>query len=289
MTNRKAGSSAVNKIHFDFINMFLNGAAEEYLNSSRDIQQQSGKEFIITDVEPRSGDKVLDIGCGSGELSAFLAELVGPTGKVTGVDPDSSRIKLAMEAYSGVENLVFIQGDDINFPGKGTETYDIVFSNHVLHWISNKQSMFTESFRALKPGGKMAAEYSDHDFALISRSLKVLDPENAVRMMKRCHFEERLTIEQFCKTAGFDIIKSYGTPSGVMLFSTTDSFLKWLWSGTHGILDPKHITQERVEKLGKPPFSMKDEYFSRLVTVKPATQNWRSAAAGYLPSCEAAS
>lgn len=251
--------------------MFFNDAAEEYCNSSREVQAKTGKEFIITDVKPRQGDNVLDIGCGSGELSAFLAELVGPSGKVTAVDPDLSRIKLAMETYSGIENLDFVQGNDVNFPSQESETYDIAFSNHVLHWISDKQGTFRESFRALRPEGKMAAEYSDHDFALISRSLKVLDPENAERMMERCHFEEKWKIEQFCISAGFDIVESYNTPSKVMSFATTDSFLKWLWSGTHGVLDLEHITQERVDKLGKPPFTMENEFFCRLVAVKPAT------------------
>ena len=44
--------------------------------------------FIKTDVCPRAGDIILDLGCGTGDLSAYLAELVGPNGKVVAVDPD---------------------------------------------------------------------------------------------------------------------------------------------------------------------------------------------------------
>ena len=51
-----------------------------------------GEDFIQTDVCPKAGDVILDLGCGTGELSAYLAELVGPRGKVIGVDPDKERV-----------------------------------------------------------------------------------------------------------------------------------------------------------------------------------------------------
>ena len=57
-----------------------------------------------------SRDAILVLGCGTGELSAYLAELVGPEGKVIGVDPDKERIHLALKSHSDIKNLSFEDG-----------------------------------------------------------------------------------------------------------------------------------------------------------------------------------
>ena len=72
-------------------------AAVGYQQASSSKQKVHGEDFIQTDVCPKAGDAILDLGCGTGELSAYLAELVGPEGKVIGVDPDKERIQLAKE------------------------------------------------------------------------------------------------------------------------------------------------------------------------------------------------
>ena len=53
-------------------------AAEGYQQASLSEQKVDGEDFIQTDVCPKVGDVILDLGCGTGELSAYLAELVGP-------------------------------------------------------------------------------------------------------------------------------------------------------------------------------------------------------------------
>ena len=67
-------------------------AAECYQQISLNVQMESGKLFIQTDVLPKPRDAILDLGCGTGELSAYIAELVGPEGYVVGVDPDLNRV-----------------------------------------------------------------------------------------------------------------------------------------------------------------------------------------------------
>ena len=59
---------------------------------------------------------------GTGELSAYLAELVGRKGKVVAVDPDKERILLAQTSYGDVSNLSFVEGSASNFPGIGSES-----------------------------------------------------------------------------------------------------------------------------------------------------------------------
>ena len=112
-----------------YVSSTINTASEGYKQSSRTVQNESGKMFIETEVQPQAGDTILDLGCGTGELSAYLAQLVGNSGKVVGVDPDKERLELAQKSHSNIDNLSFIEGSSSNFPGMGSESYDIIFSN----------------------------------------------------------------------------------------------------------------------------------------------------------------
>jgi len=135
--------------------MFDRQAAEGYQqNSSR--QRGNGKRFIQNEVKPLPGDIILDLGCGTGELSSYLAELVGHQGKVVGVDPDVHRIKVAQKSYNAVKNLSFVEGSTSNFLDMGSETYDIIFSGTVFHWVENKAEAFENMFSSLNPAGKIA-------------------------------------------------------------------------------------------------------------------------------------
>ena len=107
-----------------------NSSAEGYKQASLSVQKWNGRDAILV------------LGCGSGELSAYLAELVGPEEKVIGVDPDKERIKLAQQSYGEIQNLSFVEGSASHFPGIALESYDIIFSNQVLHWIPEKRQIF---------------------------------------------------------------------------------------------------------------------------------------------------
>ena len=184
--------------------------AEEYKRSSVSLQKVDGEMFIKTDVSPKSGDAILDLGCGTGELSAYLADLVGPEGKVVGVDPDKERILLAQQTHGEIKNLSFVEGSASNFPGIGLESYDIIFSNHVIHWIRDKQEVFKNMFEGLKIGGRIAIQYVDHPPRFEFSAYKELNPENEQRLMNMCQYlEERAKIEQYCSSAGFLVIKDY--------------------------------------------------------------------------------
>ena len=220
--------------------------------------------FIETEVCPQAGDTILDLGCGTGELSAYLAELVGPQGKVIGVDPDEERIVLAQQSYGELKNLSFVEGSTSNFPGIGSESYDIIFSNYVIHWIPGKQELFNNMFEGLKHGGKIAMQYVDYICPFVSSAFKELNSENAEKLYNMFHCEERPKIEQYCSSAGFRITKSYDTYSTQQVFQTTKSFLNWLWPSTHGAFDPTLVTEQRLQRYytyssrdGKPPFEFR--------------------------------
>lgn len=90
-------------------NFCFRSAAEGYQQASL-MDQKIGEEFIESDVCPQSGDAILDLGCGTGELAAYLAGLVGPHGKVVGVDPDKERLQLGRMSHGSVKNLSLSKG-----------------------------------------------------------------------------------------------------------------------------------------------------------------------------------
>ena len=118
-----------------------NSSAEGYKQASLSVQKVDGEKFIHTDVLPQAGDAILDLGCGTGEPSAYLAELVGPEGKVIGVDPEKERIQMARQTHSGIKNLAFEkevlrtskEWDRKTLSSLGSKAYDIVFSSVALH------------------------------------------------------------------------------------------------------------------------------------------------------------
>ena len=256
-------------------------AAKGYQKQSNSLQRKEGEMFIHEEVCPQPGDVILDLGCGTGELSALLAKLVGPKGKVVGVDPDRERFLLAQKSYSEIPNLSFLEGSDSNFPGNGVETYDIIFCHLVLHWIPDKQRAFLNMYKALKKGGKIALQYGSQALLFMSHAYKILNPENKERIYQMVFGEPRPEVEKYCTSAGFVILKSCDFEFQ-FAFENIDALLKWLWSTSHGVFDLSIVTEERLQEFlalysdkdGKPNLDFRGNKehstHSRLVAVKPA-------------------
>ena len=104
----------------------------------------------------REGEVVLDLGSGGG-IDAFLAaKKVGPKGKVIGVDMTEEMIQLAKKNAEKMkaENVEFRLGEIENLPLED-EMVDVIISNCVINLSPDKDKVFSEAFRVLKPGGRM--------------------------------------------------------------------------------------------------------------------------------------
>jgi arsenite methyltransferase len=111
----------------------------------------------ITLASLEEGQAVLDLGSGGG-LDCFLAaKKVGPTGKVIGVDMTASMIEKARanKAKIGAENVEFRLGEIEHLPVPD-DSVDVIISNCVINLSPDKPQVFRETFRALRPGGRIA-------------------------------------------------------------------------------------------------------------------------------------
>jgi len=118
-------------------------------------------ESLLDDLAPQAGELVLDIGCGTGHLTAQIAQR-GAT--VLGIDADPQMIDQAQHHYpdsqsanSQSTNLRFEWADARYF--QTPYPFDAVFSNAVLHWIKEPDTVLQGIGRSLKPGGRFVAEF----------------------------------------------------------------------------------------------------------------------------------
>jgi trans-aconitate methyltransferase len=109
-----------------------------------------GKDLIKL-LNPKKGEKILDLGCGTGDLSYEISK---SGAFVVGMDLSPEMIEKAREKY---ENIQFVIENGESF--RTSEKYDAVFSNAALHWMKNEEKVVESMALALRSGGRFVAEF----------------------------------------------------------------------------------------------------------------------------------
>ena len=113
-----------------------------------------GIPFQLGPINP--GEAVLDLGCGAGFDAFIAAALVGPEGRVVGIDLSSEMLAVAEagRAQMGRDHMAFCEdaAEALPFPDA---SFDVALSNGVLSLVPDKPAALREVFRVLRPGGRL--------------------------------------------------------------------------------------------------------------------------------------
>jgi len=131
----------------------------EILYSTPDVRGQRGE--ALRQLALKSGETVIDIGCGPGYLSESMAETVLPGGRVLGVDISEDLLEFARRRNK-TSGLSYRQGDAVALPEQDA-SFDVAISMQVLEYISDADRGMREMVRVLKPGGRALAVATDWD------------------------------------------------------------------------------------------------------------------------------
>ncbi|MEQ1784285.1 MAG: class I SAM-dependent methyltransferase, partial [Hyphomonadaceae bacterium] len=134
-----------------------NGAVGERWAAEQERTDQLIRAFgdaALTAARASLGERVLDVGCGCGDTSLALANSVGPTGHVLGVDVSAPMLIVARRRASALSNLTFAEADasSASLPG----SFDLLYSRFGVMFFDAPVPAFRHLHKAMSPTGRLA-------------------------------------------------------------------------------------------------------------------------------------
>ena len=208
-------------------------------------------EKILQLLDPQPNERVLDLGCGTGHLTAEIAKAGA---SVVGIDQSSEMVSKAKSNYP---DLDFEIADARSLPFKSD--FDAVFSNAVLHWVRPPQKVVESVYTAAKPGGRFVAEFGAFgNINSILRALSTALNEQGVTEAESKFFYPRVaSYKALLENQGMKVDHAEYVDRPTPLDGGEAGFRKWLevfrvdsLSLTPTCLRDKLIA--RVEELARP-------------------------------------
>lgn len=157
----------------------------------------------------REGARVLELGCGTGQMTAWLAEQVGPGGTITAVDRSADQLEFA-QRHCGDRPWVSFQQADAADTGLAAHGFDLVFIRLLLMHVPEPERVIAHARELLRPGGVLACE------ELVITSSYCYPPQPAQAELHRialemaaargCDFDIGARLHQLVADAGFELV-----------------------------------------------------------------------------------
>ena len=230
---------------------------------------------VVDLLAPQPGERVLDLGCGTGGLTAEIAAAGADT---VGIDASTAMIARAKELYPGLRFEV-AGGEDFT-----VETpVDAVFSNAALHWMSPPEAVAAAVLRALKPGGRFVAEMGGKGNIriLVEAIYRALDEEGIPQEQIRnpWYFASIGEYGSLLERAGFEVVLMHLFDRPTPLDDCANGAADWvrMFGGDFLTLVPpdrRGRVQERVNELTRPMLYRDGRWIAdyrrlRFMAVKP--------------------
>ncbi|MGH3899259.1 MAG: methyltransferase domain-containing protein [Pseudonocardiaceae bacterium] len=210
-------------------NSYTHGHHDSVLRSHRWRTAHNSAAYLIPHL--RSGQQVLDVGCGPGTITIDLARLVAP-GSVVGIDNEPAPLRPARADARDVSNVTFAVGDvyQVDYPDG---SFDVVHAHQVLQHLAEPVTALREMRRVCKPGGLVAAR--DTDYAAMTwhppdvRLDRWLDMYRGVARSNRAEPEAGRRLLSWARAAEFSEITASAT---AWCFATPEERAWWgcLWA-----------------------------------------------------------
>jgi len=159
-----------------------------------------------------------------GQALKVLADLVGPEGKITAIDPDTDRLKIAQEKYAS-ENIVYSKGSAEEMPHG---VYDLIYMNYVLNWIKDQDFVFKQAWGLLKKNGVLAmTTLADFDYGdrFFPASKNLVCDEFRKFFLDQLHISKISDLHRFASKNGFEVDHSHQEDVRFTMGITLECFL----------------------------------------------------------------
>jgi ubiquinone/menaquinone biosynthesis C-methylase UbiE len=192
-------------------------------------------ERLVAELDPRPGERALDVGCGSGVVLVRLARAVGPAGGAVGIDLAPRMVEAARAEAEAAGVSVDVRAGDAQSPDLEPETYDVVASSLVLFFLPDPGAAARAWRRLLVPGGRVGVttfgEYSPA-WRAVDDVFKPYLPQgwqDARTKQRSGPFASDAGVEGLFVDAGFADVRST-TMTVPVRFRDEDHWYLWTWS-----------------------------------------------------------
>ena len=188
-------------------------ARNETAISQTEVNRYKKKSYQLLNIA--SGSSVLDIGCGTGDDVLALAELVGPNGKVIGLDNSKSMIEKANQRSKQKQFPVQFRVGDIHKLDLADNTFDGCRADRVFMHLHDRQQALSEMIRVTRPGGRIVVIDPDWDTMIVEA------PDRDLTRRIIDNFVDQLVLNPWCGRESYKLFQQAGLKNVVVADAAT--------------------------------------------------------------------